>query len=322
MRSLALVLCLLSSTAYADTSINKLGVVFHLVPHNHKPEWTWTPSISFKIHGPLASSSNLSIEYTYPNGKPWLKAACEVSALAETEKLQITDCGFRQEDTVATNQTGVFGFTVKLVDPLAGSTKSLFAGKFTVGKQVYNPTKSPTGAKQFYYYVDQDWRLPIGFVGSWKGDISNDLYAETWIKGPVKDTSTLKGYLFYGGKQVAETSGSEILRATPPDTPQWEYRMIRLQFPALTEKPYADSTYYKLYENPGTYEVKMLRDGKLVRTMKFTIEGGKPKDTGVAATNGFPPGAMILVNVLDGDGSWRKDAWKTEAFFANPVKGL
>lgn len=65
-----------------------------------------------------------------------------------------------------------------------------------------------------------------------------------------------------------------------------------------------------------------MRDNKIARTFKVTIgPDGKPKETGaVPYTDGFRRQGVIMKTTVDsGDGNWRKDAWKTEAFFHNPV---
>ena len=98
LNSLALlfVLFVFQSAFAAEPSVGKLGINFHLVPHFNKPEWTWTPSIRFRIYGPLASSDVVWVEYTLPNGKPFVKVQCEnISAINDGENLVVNDCGFR-----------------------------------------------------------------------------------------------------------------------------------------------------------------------------------------------------------------------------------
>jgi hypothetical protein len=73
----------------------------------------------------------------------------------------------------------------------------LFKGKFTVGRQVYNPSGQADRTKQFYYYVDQDWRLPLAGVAAVNDDQVQNLHVETWIKGPIVDASKIRGYLFF-----------------------------------------------------------------------------------------------------------------------------
>lgn len=313
--------------ADAEPTVDRLGVVFHLRPHQpDKKEWKWTPNLRLKISGPISSSSAITAEYTLPNGKPWVKVECEnVSATEESEFLTLNDCGYRLEEKDATNQTGVFGFTVKLTDALNNTNKVLFKGKFTVGRGLYNPSGQPDRKGQFYYYVDQDWRLPLAYAFPNNGD-PNNLYVETWIKGGIVDMSKIRGYLFFNGKQVSEQSISSELQATPPELKAWEYHQVVIKFPALVQKPAAEGySGFKLYENPGEYEFKLMRDNKIVRTAKFTIgPDGKPKDTNGARASASiaREGVLVKATVDGGDGTIRKDAYKTEAFFHNPASGL
>ena len=327
--ALILITFLTPSVFAADPWIGKLGVNFHLVPHFNKPEWTWTPSIRFRLNGPVASSDVVWVEYTLPNGKPFVKVQCDgISAIGEEENLVVNDCGFRQEDDQATNLTGLFGFQIKLANELTGTNKVLFSGKFNVGKTLYNPENLPDRTKQFYYHVDHDWRLPMAYVGVFYGDLSNDLLAEVWLKNRIIDQSKIMAYLMHNGKQVAEAWASFTLRAAPPEAPQQSYQLVQFRFNAMVEKPPSDSleSHFKLYQNPGEYEIKVLRDGKLSRAFKFSIGAdGRPVDTNnlVKQNSIARVGALVPVQVLgESDGSWNKTAWKTDALWNNPVAGL
>jgi hypothetical protein len=315
----------LSIAASAEPSVDRLGVVFHLKPQTaDKKEWKWTPTLRLKISGPISSSSTISVDYTLPNGKPWIKVECEnVSQTNDDEFLTLNDCGYRLELDKATNQTGVFGFTVKHTDALNSTNNVLFKGKFTVGRQLYNPSKQPDRNQQYYYYVDQDWRLPLVYVGTKKDSYIRNLLVQTWIKGPIIVASKLRAYLFFNGKQVSEATQGIYLQATPPETHKWHYHELSFTMPALAEKPPNDgNSGWKLWENPGDYEVKVMRDNKIVRTFKFAIgPDGRPTDPkGTRASHKLKDGAIVQAAVVgDADGAWRKDAWKTEAFFHNPV---
>lgn len=318
-----------ATTVAAEPTVDRLGIVFHLKPQTaEKKEWLFTPNLRLEITGPISSSSTISVEYTLPSGKPWLKVECEnVSATNADEYLTLNDCGYRLEVKDGTNQTGVFGFTVRHTDALASTNKVLFKGKFTVGRQLYNPSKAPDRNKQFYYYVDQDWRLPLAFAEAVDGNLSTNLHVETWIKGSIVDKAKINGYLFFNGKQVAESSPSYPLQATPPDTNAWHYYQVIFKFPALVSKPVAEGVSgWKLWENPGDYEVKVLRDNKIARTFKFTIgPNGRPKDAnGARASAAIAREGALVKSTVDGggDGTIRKDAYKTEAFFHNPPTGL
>lgn len=314
-----------ATTVAAEPTVDRLYVQFTPKPvQPDKKEWTFTPVLRTRVSGPISSSSAITVEYTLPSGKAWLKVECEnVTKTAEDEYLTINDCGHQLEDK-GSNQTGAYGFTVKLTDALANTNKVLLKGKFTIGRQLYNPSKQADRNGQFRYYVDEDWRLPIAFAEAVPGDISENLHVETWIKGPIGNNN-LRGYLFFNGKQVAEQSASSYLQATPLDVGAFEYRQLVFKLPALVSKPVAEGVSgWKLWENPGEYEVKVLRDNKVVRTFKFTIgANGRPKDNGARVAAGIArDGALVKATVDGGDGTIRKDAYKTEAFFHNPVSGL
>jgi len=82
---------------------------------------------------------------------------------------------------------------------------------------------------------------------------------------------------------------------------------------------------YLFSENPGEYEIKMLYKGHLVRSMKFAVDAeGKLVDNGIATSNKLGNNRVIVpVQVLgDSDGQWDKLAWKTDAFYGNPLTGF
>ena len=82
---------------------------------------------------------------------------------------------------------------------------------------------------------------------------------------------------------------------------------------------------YLLSENSGEYEIKMIYKGHLVRSMKFSVDAeGKIVDKGIATSNKLGNNRIIVpVQVLgDSDGQWDKNAWKTDAFYGNPLTGF
>lgn len=79
------------------------------------------------------------------------------------------------------------------------------------------------------------------------------------------------------------------------------------------------SQLFFLAANPGEYEVKVLRDGDLARSAKFTVgPDGRLVDNGLTQKNGLGGLAVILpVKVLGtGDGQWNAMAWKSERSMA------
>lgn len=79
-----------------------------------------------------------------------------------------------------------------------------------------------------------------------------------------------------------------------------------------------------LSENPGEYEFKLLRNNKLARSIKFTVRADSGFENGINAANKVG-GMRTIVPVTiigDQDGLWDKNAWRTDAFYGNPLTGF
>jgi hypothetical protein len=81
---------------------------------------------------------------------------------------------------------------------------------------------------------------------------------------------------------------------------------------------------YQLDKNPGEYEFKLLWNNHLARSIKFTVGPGGKIDNGLAAANKLGSDRVIIpVTILgDQDGAWDKAAWRTDAFYGNPLTGF
>jgi hypothetical protein len=161
------------------------------------------------------------------------------------------------------------------------------------------------------------------------------LVINAWFRGP-KDQTKMAGYLFHNGKQVASTKnkGSVYEKITiTPGTTTTDYLWSRWQFHltmvAETRKSENSSVSYPevyfLDKNPGDYEFKVLYDGKLARTAKFTIgPDGKLVDNGLATQNKMGKGVILLpITILPGvDGKAVTTNYKTGAYYGNAVTGF
>jgi hypothetical protein len=80
-----------------------------------------------------------------------------------------------------------------------------------------------------------------------------------------------------------------------------------------------------LDKNPGSYEIKILNNGDLSRSIKFSVgPNGKMVDNGVVSGNKIGGiRSLVPVEVIGTqDGTWNKTAWQTDAFYANPLNGF
>lgn len=317
------VLSFLSLTAFTqEAKFDPLSLNMMLRPHRGQPEWRWTPDLRFDIHGPLSAGGSISVEYTLPTGKAFVKMPCWTEKLAADESMTVSDCGRDLESTVATNLTGVFGFQIKLADELNGINKVLYSGKFSVNKYLYNPAKTAANAKNFYYFIEYDWRLPYADIGTMKDEYSNNLYCKIWIKNETT-TPDATAYLIFNGKTVSEASYGGYLSYELEDNDAHEFMQLRFKFNAAWEKRDA-YVGWKLDENPGEYEIKVLRNGQLTRTMKFGIgKDGRPADNGTTRQNKLlDTGIIVPAQVLgDTDGKINRLAFK-EGIWGNPIAGF
>src|SRR2546426_12446445 len=101
---LVLVLLLNCGSALGQT-INKPSVQVTLRTHQlyyrngqrDDDTWSWSPRIAFRVNGPITAGSQLSVEFTSPSGKPWVKFDCNTNEIKEGSWWQ-TECGMNTDD--------------------------------------------------------------------------------------------------------------------------------------------------------------------------------------------------------------------------------
>jgi hypothetical protein len=345
-----------SAVAATEPTINKASIlvttyrhtVYLATPNGEKDytTWSWTPGIAFRVNGPMAGGSSLVVEFSLPGDKPWVKLNCGGGEISADQWWQVGDpfCGDEVPDEQAKTVTGPVDFKISLTNEPAGTNKTLFTGRVNV-KKVHIGLADPQFKNNFDYYVDQDWSLPIGYVyameptysatGASQYVNSSPLGVSMWFRGEPGESSVV-GYVFYNGKQIGSTEntrqgtvGVEAGSGTADESP-FKWSLMSFTFsnvlvfnnnpPGMTN-PDA----FRLDKNPGEYEIKVLRNGKPARAAKFSVGAdGKIVDSGVTKNNHLGAPRLILpVQVLGtDDGDWDKTAWKSGAFYANPLSGF
>ena len=304
--------------------------------------WHWAPRIKFNVQGPLPGGSQLATEFFLPGEKSWVKYECRTPDLGPGQIGKI-ECGFglSERELKGIKDTGDFAFKIEMKNELAGTNATLFSGHFNVKKFNAEPDL-PVNKNHWLYYVDHDWELPLGMVWYPRPYRSADgveyyndyapVNSAFWFKSGEANQSNLAGYLFYQGKEIGNTKSSghvvsEIGNAAGgPDCP-YNYARVMFEFTAVFAfaADHRSHPGFYLNENPGEYEVKVLRNGKLTRALKFTVGAdGKMVDNGIVAANNIL-GFRIVVpaQVLgDTDGQWDRNAWKTAMLYGNPMSGF
>lgn len=299
--------------------------------------WSWRPRLWFRVQGPLGGGSQISVAFSKPDGTPWLTMPCETPEIAVGETEELTGPKDRDDfEKLATTAPGVYPFKINLKNPLAGTTTTLYSGKFKVGK-IHDHSYPAADTGKFDYYIDHDWTLPIGY---WFEDRNADektprLTAVMWFRGKCS-ISELAGYVFYKGKQVASTKlrgQGNVDHNYPVESPgsdpeaRWErfsfvFQSVCVGIEAGREYP---ESYHLLPKYPGDYEIKVLRGGNLVRIAAFAVgPDGKIVDNGLRAANKMGGSWNVLpVKVLPGtDGKPNPEAYKTDAYYGNPLAGF
>ena len=137
---------------------------------------------------------------------------------------------------------------------LSGTNTTLFSGKFKVGTLPLVKGADPE------FYVDEDWRIPIGYV-SYEEDTGHRatfLTVGFWIRGnPV----AVEAHLFYQGKDIAKfDQAGNVGHDWHPENYQWGF--YKCQFIGVyKDDPGEDGGYeprFAVSKNPGEYEVKVL----------------------------------------------------------------
>ncbi|MDX6614098.1 MAG: hypothetical protein QOD75_3284 [Blastocatellia bacterium] len=298
--------------------------------------WSWIPTVRFTTDGAaLPSGGQYYVEVTQPGGAAWVKLKC----VNTTYGGPTFECGDRNDlEKSGTLAIGLFPFAIKMRNPLEGTEKTLFIGRAKVEK-VLTSGNIPTASKQFVYYANQDWNLPIGQV--YVGD-DGHLNVRFWIRGEP-DGADKEAHLFYRGEEVGlfEKYGEQYggSRCSPdieyrptrdagPAAPQGaKWARLNCTFSTVAAKPNSNAPeWHVLGANPGDYEIKVLRNKRLARSIKFAAgPDGRIVDNRIAPNNGMTWDNFIFVPVTiigEQDGTWDKNAWKTEAFYGHPLTGF
>lgn len=332
----------------AKASIQVTAWTFNEYKKNDKI-YSWVPKIGFRVNGPITQGSQLYVEFKLPTG-PWVSFDCKTGAVDAGYWWEVEDCGgINLPVAKGVTYTGPVNFTIGLRNEVTDTNATLFTGKMKVGKTLPRARKGPT---EWVYYVDHDWNLPIGYLELEKDDIYGErlthFHARLWVRG---DVTRFEPHILYKGKEVGKVfldntpMGRASCSATIENDPthyvdpalapqKAKWARLKCSFPNVvgsdtsgqTRSPFPGQKgeIHVLSQNPGDYELKMVEDGELVRSIKFAVGEDGSIDNGIASQNQLGEDWVIVpVKVLGTrDGNWNKLAWKTDAFYGNPLKGF
>ena len=308
-------------------------------------KWSWVPRLAFTVNGPIPSGGQLYADFSIPGGGS-IKFDCQTGETAVGRSYH-TECGANNiPEDKGTLYTGKVSFKIGLRNELAGTDSTIYNGKATIAK-VHTNEVGPKAKLKFVYYVDEDWNLPIGYVYLKPGDVTGwkapTFMAAFWVRG---EAYNFQPHLFYQGKEVGkmfyqgdevgkascesdiETEVTQQVEASVPQKAKWS--RVKCDFPSVRgwdktgEKPGMFGEIYAMDKNPGDYELKVLWNNHLARSLKFKVgPDGKYVSTIASANKLGSDRAIFPVQILgDQDGKWNKTAYKTDAYYGNPLTGF
>ena len=302
---------------------------------NDNHNTSWVPRIRFFVFYGGSARQRFKADYVMPDGSLWFSEALEFRGGYSTGSglalVQSESDSTRDKKAIVTG--GLFG--IKITNIRDNST--VFQGKFKVNR--YKPQYSDARYKnEVDYYVDYDWKLPIGIAAAeYERDVATP-YISMWFKGDINGDN-LEARLFHNGQEIATTDdgggvshGEDHYAQKRGDDKSLFWREFKFSWPKRIEFIMAEDarnfTMYKttkfINQMPGEYVVKVYYNGEQVRETKFSIgNNGTYADNGIAQQSKLTTNKIILpVKVMGTLDKWNPVNAKTMGFYGNPVVGL
>lgn len=295
---------------------------------------SWVPIVSFDLFFDNSVRMRYTAEWSNPDGTPWFTEPLDVGTSGAAGTVRITKLFSERIKTNAVVATGSYG--LKIVNTKINET--VFQGKFAVNKIPLSPG-DPRRKNENLFYVENDWNLPIGYVGfeynsSWEYDLKPNVY--TWFKGGV-DGKDLEGRLFFGSQEIASTDDGGLINTVPShdrgdgcfSNPEickyslwafnWDKFLVENERSLRERKPQATFT----RDKPGEYTVKIFHRGTQVRELKFNIDqkgwiARGPFADQMYLTYHKVPVPVKVTGALD---KWKRPS-PNDAFYGNPLSGF
>jgi hypothetical protein len=287
--------------------------------------------VKFRVFYAGKTQLQYKVEYFDSAGKPWFSEIAKQSLRDNNNSISefSSDRTPGRFDQKAVVTTGTYG--VKITN--LANNETIFEGKFKVGKFKYGAT-IPMFKNTFAFYVEQDWNLPIGYV--WlraQSDKMNPfLVTSMWMKGDLR-FGDLEAKLFYNGAEIATTKDmGEVATGQSrfpnnnedKDLAQWTqfdfgWYKVRANLGNSGMK-YPQAKF--LNQMSGDFTVKVFHKGVQVRETNFSVGANGFVDNGIAKQNNLGDDKIIVPVKVLGSEKWNANAWKTDAFYGNPLTGF
>lgn len=235
--------------------------------HDHYSPVGWVPKASnIDVIGPFeAASGEVVFTVCKPDGSDWFEARADLPQLEAGEHKVVELSIF--DDTQEITDEGECRFTIQAVSELDGVEELLHDGTFTVRKLADGE-----------FAADNSWLLPFSQVGL---DVADEhdgppLKVTVFLGGTDTDHYMLEGHVFLDGKRLDRAGEISSGWRGSSTRNTWQVSEFTVEFDEvrgwnnLVDQDW-NPHWHRLDQNPGTYEVKFLREKKLVRTVAFEV---------------------------------------------------
>jgi hypothetical protein len=308
---------------------------YHWKIPNDNHNTSWAPRMKFDVIYGGSTKLRLKADYLMPDGTVWFSEPLEQRGFGDerTSTVGVFSQDDSNRDKKAIVTGGLFGFKITNIR----DNSTVFQGKFKIVR--YKPKYSDARYKnEVDYYVDYDWKLPIGFADlAWEGNVATPTI-RMWFKGDLK-TDSFEARLFHNGQQIATTDDGGVVntgeryyadKRGDDESLFWHeftfYWPHRAEF--IVTEDLRNFTAYKktlfINQMPGEYVVKVYYNGDQVRETKFSIgSNGTYDDNGIARQNNLTTNKIVLpVKVMGTVDKWNPTNAKAMGFYGNPVAGI
>ena len=142
--------------------------------------------------------------------------------------------------------------------------------------------------------------------------------------------------MFYQGDEVGKAScesdiETEVTQRVEESVPQKaKWSRVKCDFPSVrawdktARNPACSARSTRWTRTPGDYELKVLWKNHLARSLKFKVGADGKYVSTIASANKLGSDRFIFpVQIIgDQDGKWNKTAYKTDAYYGNPLTGF
>ncbi|MFN2530685.1 MAG: hypothetical protein ABR555_05260 [Pyrinomonadaceae bacterium] len=302
---------------------------------NDNHNTSWSPRIKFDVIYGGSTKLRYKADYFMPDGSLWFSEPLEQRGIEDERSHTIGI--YSQQDSNSDKRAivvgGLFGFKITNIR----DNSTVYQGKFKIVR--FKPQYSDARYRnEVDYYVDYDWKLPLGLADlDYQRDYATPII-RMWFKGDF-DNSNLEARLFHNGQQIATTDdgglvdhGDDMYAKKRGDDKSLFWREFKFSWPKkalfIMTPDQRNYTAYRdtLYINqmPGEYVVKVYYNGEQVRETKFTVgDNGTYADNGIAKQNNLSTNKIILpVKVMGTLDKWNPVSAKAMGVYGSPVNGL